>query len=170
MRTEFGEALLDVIALRPDAAVDDRVLVVGEVHEARKARAESGGIENGEGEPARRRRREEAEGEMIQGVRRTGAGGFVGFKQQRALGRERQGERQRKLRRARERQARVIRNRARVFGEVHLQLGKGTDRIERLRRLPVLHEGGVPAVRVTRSPGTRARDLLPQRRALAQPV
>ena len=33
---QFREALLDLVALRPDAAVDEAFLVIGEVHEPRE--------------------------------------------------------------------------------------------------------------------------------------
>ncbi|QKK08801.1 MAG: hypothetical protein HND58_11955 [Planctomycetota bacterium] len=75
---EFGEALLDVAALGPDAGADEGVVVIGEAHEPGEGAAAADGINDGELGPARRDRREEAEEDGLEegeaGVALSGRG------------------------------------------------------------------------------------------------
>ena len=62
---DLGEPVLDLIRLRPDAAVDYRLLVVGDVHEAGEILAEPDRIENGARNLAGRQRREQSENRVV---------------------------------------------------------------------------------------------------------
>ena len=62
---QLGELFLDLVALRPDAAVDEAVLVIGEVHEAGEVLAEADRVEDGEAELARRRGGEQPENDVV---------------------------------------------------------------------------------------------------------
>jgi len=69
---QFGEAIFDLGGLGPDAAVDEAVFVVGQVHEAGEVLSEADGVEDGEGDAAGGRGGEQAEDEVVEG----GDGGF----------------------------------------------------------------------------------------------
>ena len=63
---EIGEALFELRLLRPDAAIDEPLLEIREVHDAGEVLAEANRIKNREGEPARRRAGEQAQHEIVQ--------------------------------------------------------------------------------------------------------
>ena len=50
---QVGQLLLDLARLRPDAAVDDLLLVVGQVHDAGEVLPQAHGVKDGEVQPAR---------------------------------------------------------------------------------------------------------------------
>ena len=49
---QLNEALLDLFGLRPDAAIDQAIFVIGEVHEAGEALAEAHRIQDGKDDAA----------------------------------------------------------------------------------------------------------------------
>ena len=62
---EFGEALLDLGGLGPDAAVDERFLVIGEVHQPGEILAEAHRIDEHKRRAARRMRGEQAQRDRL---------------------------------------------------------------------------------------------------------
>ena len=58
--------MFDVIGLRPDATIDEAVLVVGEVHQTRKALSEVHRVEDGEHDTTGRRDRKKPEHKIVQ--------------------------------------------------------------------------------------------------------
>src|SRR5207247_1449582 len=62
---EFAKPLVDLLALGPDAAVDDALLVIGDMHEAGEVFAEADGVEDGKGDLPGRRGREEAKDDVV---------------------------------------------------------------------------------------------------------
>ena len=63
---EIGEALLELRLLRPDAAVDEALLEIRQVHDAGEVLSEANRIEDRESQPARRRAGEQAQHEIVQ--------------------------------------------------------------------------------------------------------
>ena len=63
---QLNEPLLDVFGLRPDAAIDQAVLVIGEVHEAGEALAEAHGIQDGKHDATGRRDGEQPQHQVVQ--------------------------------------------------------------------------------------------------------
>ena len=66
MLVQLSEALLDLIGLRPDAAIDEAVFVIREVHEAGEALSEVERIEDREHHPAGRRAREQPQHQVVE--------------------------------------------------------------------------------------------------------
>ena len=66
VRAEFGEFLLDLGGLGPDAVIDQLLFVVGEVHDAREILAEADGVQNGELHPTGRGDGEQAQDHAVQ--------------------------------------------------------------------------------------------------------
>ena len=99
---EFGETFVDLVALRPDASVDERFLVVGEVHESREILAEADGVDDGESYLARRAGGKEAEDDVVERTDDGRGAGLRGFEEQRTFLGNGKGKGQRKLFRARE--------------------------------------------------------------------
>ena len=96
---DLGEPVLDLIRLRPNAAVDYRLLVVGDVHEAGEILAEPDGIENGARNLAGRQRREQPENRVVQRAHERGTAALLRFKKQRTLSGKREARRKEELRR-----------------------------------------------------------------------
>ena len=63
---EVGEALLDLRLLRPDAAVDETILEIREVHDAGEVLSEADRIKNRECESSRRCAGEQAQDEIVE--------------------------------------------------------------------------------------------------------
>ena len=87
---QVGQPLLDVAAVRPNAAGDELVVVVGQVHEGGEVLAESDRIEDREADFARRHRRQHAEHDRLDrgdGLRAAFPGGL---QQQERMPRERE--------------------------------------------------------------------------------
>ena len=79
MRVEFGEAGIELIALRPDSPIDQAFLVVAQMHEAGKVLAQADGIEHGAAEFARGQAGEEPDQNLVKHgghLRRAGFGAF----------------------------------------------------------------------------------------------
>ena len=66
MLVQLGEALLEVIRLRPDAAIDEAVFVIREVHEAGEALPEIERVEDSEHHAAGRRAREQPQHQIVE--------------------------------------------------------------------------------------------------------
>ena len=62
---QLNEPLLDVFGLRPDAAIDQAVLVIGQVHEAGEALAEAHGIQDGKHDATGRRNGEQPQHQVV---------------------------------------------------------------------------------------------------------
>ena len=62
---QFRESLFDLIALCPDAAVNETLLIVRKMHQSCKALSKSDRINDGETQFARRSRREQAEDDVV---------------------------------------------------------------------------------------------------------
>jgi len=80
---EFREAFLDLRALRPDPVVDERFLVVGEVHQPGEVLAQSHRIDEDERSAPRWMDGEQAQGDGIE--REGGITAAVAFDHDRAL-------------------------------------------------------------------------------------
>ena len=137
---QFRQPFLDLVALGPDAAVDQALLVIREVHEPRETFPESHGIDDGETEFSRRRGRQEAQDDVVQYPGHIAAARFVGFKKDRAMVGKSERERERHLRGPRQRKARVLRNSTGLLREVHVEMREFRCGGEFPGRLPILHE------------------------------
>jgi len=82
---ELIEAGFDVVALGPDAAIDEGFFVIGEVHEAGEIFAEADGVDDGESEFTWGGGGEEAEDDIAEGVDDFWARGLVGFEEERTV-------------------------------------------------------------------------------------
>ena len=145
MFVEQGELLFDLRGLRPDAAVDEPLLVIGEVHEAGEILPQLDGINDGERNFSRRRNGEQAEDDGVERGDDFRATGVLGLEQDRAFARERERERQVKAARAGQREFGIGGDVAGEFGGVHSEaserggVGEGFGRrpVFPSRRLPV---------------------------------
>jgi hypothetical protein len=142
--TEVGEALFDLVGLGPDAAVDEAVFVIGEVHEAGEALAEADWIEEGEQGAAGGAAGEQAEHEAIEGVQGGVASGVGGFDQERALVGEGQEEWEVELGGAGQCECGVSGQATRECVEVYFETGERCRGDETIRRRPLAPGGGVP--------------------------
>ena len=82
---QLREPFLELRRLRPDAAVDAALLVIGEVHERGKILAEADRIKNRETQFARRRGGKQPENDVVDRAQRLVATGFAGLKKNRTL-------------------------------------------------------------------------------------
>ncbi len=121
---EVREALLELRLLRPDAAVDEALLEIREVHDAGEILAEANRIEDREREPARRRGGEQAQHEIVQRANDLGFTGLFCFDENRSLVRHGQQQRQGKLRWAGECPRLFLKRDLAKFLQVHRQLGE----------------------------------------------
>ena len=134
---QFGELLLELAGLRPDAAVDVAFLVIGQVHEAGEILAEADGIKNGEAELARRMGGEQAENDVVDGADRLVAAGLGRFKKDGALAGIFEQEGDGKIGREGQGQAFVFRQRLGKFRDVHVQASEFRHVFEVRRRRPL---------------------------------
>ncbi len=141
---EFGESLLDLVALRPDAAVDEALLVIGEMHEASEVLAEADGINDGEGHLSRRRGGEESEDDVVDGVSDDGGIGVGGLDEERSLIRESEGEWQINDWAAGQGEPWVLGQSCVLLAEICLDVTEACGRGEFKRRLPLFCEVGGP--------------------------
>lgn len=65
MLAKLREPFLDLIALRPDAAIDDAFLIIGKVHQPRKILSKPDRINNREADFSGRRFREKPENNVV---------------------------------------------------------------------------------------------------------
>ena len=84
---QLRELFLHLVGLGPDAAVDVALFVIGQVHQAGEILAEPDRVKNGEAEFSRRRGREQAKDDVIDGGHRRFAAAFGCFKKDRAFAR-----------------------------------------------------------------------------------
>ena len=138
------EPLFDLVALRPDAAVDEAFLIIGDVHEAGEVLTKPDRINDGERDLAGRRGGQQAEDDVVEGVDLRRAAGLVRFKQQRALLRESEREREGQLCRTGQSQTRVLRQAIGVAGEIQIQVCKLGRGFEMRRRFPAIDQLGTP--------------------------
>ena len=108
MLVELLKAFFDVIALRPDAAIDQSGLVIGEMHQTGKVLAKADGVDNGEVRLAGRCGLQDAEDEAVHHLRHPLAAVVIRFDEQRGFLRKGQRERQRKVLVAREAQRSIF--------------------------------------------------------------
>ena len=144
---QLGEPLLDLVCLRPDAAVDEAFLVIGKMHQAGEILPERHRIHDGKSDLPRRHRGEHAEHEIIQNVRGGGRGRLPGFKQQRSLVRKSQRDWQRKFFRRicrTERKPRIAGHRIRELRGVHVKPREFRVSRRGCGRLPHFHHLGAP--------------------------
>ena len=93
MLVEIGQPLVDLRALRPNPAVNELLLVIGQVHHPGEVLAKPNWINDREIEPARRGDRKQPQNNIIQRPNRLLASAVAGFKQERALIRVSEAER-----------------------------------------------------------------------------
>ncbi len=167
---QLGEPLLDLVALRPDAAVDEAFLVVGEVHQAGEVLAEPDRVDDGERELARRRGRKQAEDDVVQRTEHRGAAGVFGFKKERTVVGERQRKRKRNLRRAGERKARTFRESLGIFREIHVDAREFYGGRKVGGRIPRLDIALIPRGKTHRGRGVHRFDVAVDRSDVALPV
>jgi len=94
---ELGEALLDVIPLRPDAAVDERWLVIGQMHQSGKVLPQTDGIDDRQRRLPRWCQAQKAEEHAIHHLSHPFAAFVIGFDEQRTFLRKCERQRQRDL-------------------------------------------------------------------------
>ena len=82
---KIGETLLDVPCLRPDLAADQLIVVVGQVHEARKVLTEPDGIQDREADLSRRDGNQQPHHDGLQRLHGPVASLGTAFHQQRAV-------------------------------------------------------------------------------------
>ena len=105
---EFRQALFDLVALGPDAAVDEALLVVRELHQPREVFAQPHGIDDRETDLAGRGSGQQPQDRLIECSDDRFAAGFAGLEEQRAFRGKRERERGGDLRAARQGEARVF--------------------------------------------------------------
>ena len=81
MLVEAGQALLDLRRLRPDAAVDDLLLVVGQVHNAGEILSEADRVDDGEVQPSGGCGGQEPEDDVVEGADGLVVAGFSSLEQ-----------------------------------------------------------------------------------------
>ena len=139
---EFRQTFLDLIVLGPDAPIDEGFLVIGQMHEPGKILAQADGINDGEGQFARRDRGKQSQHEGVEGSDHRGIAGIGSLEKQGALGGTGQCQRNGYPRRAGQCQTGILGN-ARS-GQIQAQIGE----LRARRKLP----GGRPAFDLTRIP------------------
>ena len=137
MLVQLGEALFDMLGLRPDTAVDHGLFVVGNVHESRKVLAEADGIDDRAGDLARRERRKEPEDDIVEPSDKCSAAAFFRFEKDGALLGKGEAKRHGNMRSARQRKLR--RQCACERFEVHFKAAKAGEWCEFPGRLPIVH-------------------------------
>ena len=137
---EFGEALFDLLALGPDAPVDEALLVIGELHQSREVLAEPNGIEDREADLSRRRRGEKTEYDLVDGAYDRSASGLACLKKKRTLTGKRECQGSAELRAARQSEARVFGNATRTRSKIRGEPGELRGRRKMGGRRPLLGE------------------------------
>ena len=105
---QVGQPLLDMVRVGPDAAGDELLVEVGQVHEGGEVLAQADGIENREADFAGRHGSEQSQHRGLQRLDRLGPARFARLEQQQRMIGQRQEQRQRELR-GRRLQPRIVR-------------------------------------------------------------
>ena len=161
---QLAEPLVNLIALRPDAPVDEALLVVRDVHEPGEILPEPDRINDGEAELAGRCGREQAEDDVVQRPCHHRAAGFVAFKKKRTLGRIRERERNRNVRRSRQRELCERRNALDALRQIQFETGESRRGRELRGRRPRVGELFRPRWKTRRGRGIHFVDGRADRR------
>ena len=153
----IGQPLFDVGRLGPDAAVDQLLVVIGQVHERGEVLAEADRVDDREPHLARRQTRQQPQHNCLESLHAGGLALAGGVQQRRAAVRKRQQRRQCETIRSKCFEFRIgwlaagqRRNVDRHFTEAHA--GR-----HRLRRFPILPPGAGP---IWKQPAVLGRDVV----------
>ena len=121
---QLGQALLDLRGLGPDAAMDQALLIITQMHQAGEIPAEADGIDEGKDGPSGRVRGKQAEDDLVDGFR--GLRGVAFDPEGRAV-REAEGEGHLAIRRPVQGELSVLRNSARERFQGHDKTTEGNN-------------------------------------------
>ena len=127
---ELGEALLNLVALGPDTAVDQALFIVRQVHETGEVLAQAHGVDDGEAQLAWRCVGQQAQDDVVERAYHGGFTGVLRLEQQRAFIREGEGQWQAEGWRSGQSKAGILGQRFSALAQVEIEvrkLGVGTE-------------------------------------------
>ncbi len=166
----FGQPFLDLVALGPDAAVDETLLVIAEMHQAGEVLPEAYRIDDGEAELAGRGGRKQAQDDVVQGTDDFGVARVGGFKEKRALTREVERERNRHVGRPRKREAGIFGEGRRQLAQIEVEMAESRGRGELGGCRPVFDERRAPRGKLRRGLRVQRVNRLVDRHNFPLPV
>ena len=150
---QLRQLLLELGGLRPNAAVDLGLLVIGQVHEAGEILAQPDRIKNGEAQLARRMGRKQPENDVVDGRNRFFASGLGCFKKDGALARIFERERNGKIGGEGQGQPFVLRHGFSQFPGVHFHAPEFRRVFEFRRKRPFFPDRLLPSGKKFLRPG-----------------